>query len=278
MSTPVLHFKSLNQSASRTLLLIHGAMSSHHEFDIVSQTTHLSSYHLLIPDLPSHGLSSAISFNIPDTAALLADLVAKEAKNGKADIAGMSLGGYTAIYAAQKYPNIIGAGGLFVSGCEKTWGKVGSWRTWVYGLTMTFSAWLLTHLPNSISEWVQKKAGLKVSPELYKDMKAAATIRMGQIVMNALAEDMDPSETRGWVGRFENTKMRTCIVAGILDDDEKACLERGKGLRVGNPESRAFKVEGKRHAWDIQDPELFARGIKAWMDRELMPEEFLALD
>ena len=86
-------------------------MPSSHEWDIVSRNPHLSTYHLLIPDLPSHGLSFSIPFNVPDTAALLSDLVSKEAKNGKADIAGMSLGGYTAIYAAQKYPHMIGEGG-----------------------------------------------------------------------------------------------------------------------------------------------------------------------
>ena len=190
----------------------------------------------------------------------------------------MSLGGYTAIYAAQKYPNMIGEGGLFVSGCEKPWGKSGSWKTWSYGLAMTFSAWIFTHIPESWFGWVKAKTGLKVSEELYTDMKAAATIRMGQIVMNGIAEDLDPAETRGWVGRFENTKTRTCIVAGILDDNEKACLERGKQLKKANADSMAFKVEGKRHAWDCQDPELFARGIKSWMDGEEMPEEFLALD
>ena len=125
---------------------------------------------------------------------------------------------------------------------------------------------------------MQTKTGFKVSPELYADMKAVGTYRIGQLVTNAVAEDFDPAEEKGWVGRFEKTETRTCIVAGVLDDNEKDCLERGRQLRKGNGESRTFKVEGMRHAWDYQDPQLFARGIKAWMDREEMPEEFLALD
>lgn len=40
-------------------------------------------------------------------------------------------------------------------------------------------------------------------------------------------------------------KTRTCVVAGVLDDDEKACLQRGKQLSDANLESRAFKVERK---------------------------------
>ena len=113
---------------------------------------------------------------------------------------------------------------------------------------------------------MQTKTGFKVSPELYADMKAAGTYRVRQLVMNAIAEDFDLAEEKCWVGRFERTEMRTCIVVGVLDDIEKDCLERGGQLRKGNRESResrAFKVEGMRHDWDCQDPQLFARGIKA---------------
>jgi hypothetical protein len=107
-------------------------------------------------------------------------------------------------------------------------------------------------------------------------MKVAATYRMGQTVAKALAEDPNDNE-RNWRGLSERVMARTCVVAGILDDGEKDCLERGKQLRKGNLLSMAFKVEGKRHAWDLQDPELFARGIRAWVEHEELPEEFIAL-
>jgi pimeloyl-ACP methyl ester carboxylesterase len=90
------------------------------------------------PDLPSHGTStsSKISFNIPDTAALLADLVSKNAKNGKVDVVGMSLGGYIAIYTAQKYPGLVEGRGLFVSGCGTVWPRPGSWSSWGMGFVI----------------------------------------------------------------------------------------------------------------------------------------------
>jgi pimeloyl-ACP methyl ester carboxylesterase len=129
MSSSGLFFRSLNPRAPRTLLLLHGAFSSHWEWDLVS--THLPSYHLLVPDLPAHGRSTSanIPFTIPDSAALLADLVTRHAKNGKADIIGMSLRGYTAIYMAQKYPDLVGAGGLFLSGSGRPWPRQGSFMT-----------------------------------------------------------------------------------------------------------------------------------------------------
>lgn len=64
---------------------------------------HLNSYRLFIPDLPLHGQSTSMSipFDSPDAPALIADLVTEHAKKGKADLVGMSLGVYTAIYMAQ---------------------------------------------------------------------------------------------------------------------------------------------------------------------------------
>jgi len=276
MSIPALYFKSVNPLAPRTLLLLHGAFSSHREWDLVS--THLSSYHLLVPDLPAHGRSTSanIPFAIPDTAALLADLITKHAKNGKADIIGMSLGGYTAIFTAQKYPNLVGGGGLFLSGCGRSWPRLGSFMTWANGLLLSLSGWILRYLPKPVFQWMCDKSGVQISNELLADMKVAITYRMGQNVASKLAEDPSDGD-RNWRGLSERVTARTCVVAGIVDDGEKDCLERGKQLRKGNPESMAFKVEGKRHAWDLQDPELFARGIKAWMEHAELPEEFIAL-
>jgi hypothetical protein len=141
---------------------------------------------------------------------------------------------------------------------------------------LSLSGGLLRCLPSSLFRWVCNKSGVQISDELFADMKVASSYRMGQTVAKALAEDPTNND-RNWRGLSERVSARTCVVAGVLDDGEKDCLERGRQLRKGNPESKAFKVEGKRHAWDLQDPELFARGIKAWLEHEELPAEFIAL-
>jgi len=279
MAPPAINFKSINPEAPRTLLLIHGAISSHHEWDLVCQTGHLSPYHLLIPDLPSHGRSTSagIPFNFPDTAALLADLVATHGRNGRADLAGMSLGAYTAIYMADRYPDIVGAGGLFVSGCGRVFPAPGSWGAWLNSVAGFLSTSLLTCLPEFLLRWMLTKMGLQVNDALRGDMIAAARSG-GQGIMEALSVAPGPGGEDGWKAVFERVRARTCVVAGVRGDKEEECLERGRQLRRGGSASRAFKVEGENHAWNLQDPELFARGIKAWMDGEDMPEEYVELD
>lgn len=279
MASPAISFKSINPGASRTLLLLHGAISSHHEWDLFHQTGHLSSYHLLIPDLPSHGqsTSASIPFNFPDTAALLADLIAKHGKNGKANLVGMSLGAYTSVYTAAKYPDVVGKGGLFLSGCGRVFPTPGSWGAWLNTVAGFLSALFLACLPEILLRWMLMKMGLQVNDELRGDMRAAARLG-GQGIMEALSVASGPGGEDGWKAVFERVGVRTCVVAGVLDDKEKECWERGRQLRKGDSASRAFKVEGKNHAWSLQDPELFARGIKAWMDGEDMPAEYVKLN
>lgn len=103
--------------------------------------------------------------------------------------------------------------------------------------------------------------------ELDVDMKAVKLCELA----DASVKDVN------WMGLSEGVNARTCVVAGVLDDGEESCRERGKQLKVGNPESRAFKVE-KRHGCDIQDPDLFVRGIKYWMEGSEMPKEYVSPD
>jgi len=115
-----------------------------------------------------------------------------------------------------------------------------------------------------------------VNDELYTDMRSSASYRLGQTLASAMGGDKS-IEGRNWKDICEHLHARTCVVAGVLDDGEQDCLERGEQLKRGSPESKAFKVENRRHAWDLQDPELFARGIKAWMEGEELPEEYIRL-
>ncbi|KAH6678521.1 Alpha/Beta hydrolase protein [Halenospora varia] len=273
-----LFFKSLNPEASKTILLLHAGFASHHEWDLV--IPYLSSYHLLIPDLPGHGIASStnIPFDLSETATRLADLVTKHAKNGKANLVGLSLGGYTAIYTAQKYPDIVGEGGLFVSGCAHTVGTAGSWKSWGLGCVMFFGNSFLFSLPKSAFDWFITKRGLQVNEDLYKAMTHGANYALSQAISGLLAEGVNDEGKSLWRSRFEKTQARTCIVAGGLEDPVPECMERGKQLRVSNLQSQAFKVEGKRHGWDIQDPELFAHGIRRWMEHRNMPEQFIILE
>jgi pimeloyl-ACP methyl ester carboxylesterase len=278
MSSPELFFKSINPDAPRTLVLLHGGFCSHHEWDLVSQSHHLLSYHLLIPDLPAHGgsTSASIPFNLPDASSLLADLITKHAKHGKAGLVGLSLGGYTSIYMAPKYPGIVSEEGMFVTGCGHSWPRPSSAKSWGIGMLMFLFNFFIMSLPRPVFDWLARRRDLKVNDDLYEAMKLGASYQLARTIAQSLGEE--PHDGKTWKKRYERTQARTCIVAGAMHDLVGACSKRGAQLRKGNTKSRAFKIEGMQHTWSVQDPELFARGVKSWMEHKPLPDEFISLD
>lgn len=264
-SSQLLTFESLNPSQPTTVLLLHGGFSSHREW--VLTTPHLESYHLLIPDLPSHGRDESAriqTFSFPDTAALLADLITKHAHNRRAHVVGLSLGGYSALYLAAKYPNLID--NVFATGCGQRWdGK--PWRAWLTGYLLSINVLVMMWMPDSSFECLCRYFGLAVPEGLREDMSAASGFKLGTELAKSLLEDFTADV-------WEGVKARTLLVAGALDDDVGQTKAQGMLLRKGNEGSMSCKVEGKRHAWDLQDGELFAKGVKAWIDEKELPKEF----
>jgi pimeloyl-ACP methyl ester carboxylesterase len=269
---PTLNFISLNSSSPshETILLIHSGFSSHREFTPV--TPHLSpTHHLLIPDLPSHGRSTSrtIPFSPLDTIVLLADLIAKEAKSGKAHIVGISLGGFLGLLVASKYPDLVKS--VFVTGCGRDWrgsrlsDYVAAFMFAIaYPTTFLSVAW---QTPVAF-KWLYEYLGLTVPDGLQEDQRAAAGYGMGFTLAKGILNGDFPPE---WL---ERVKARTLLVAAGLDDDVEGTRRMGLELRKRNGESRAAKVEGKRHIWNLQDGELFARGVEAWLMDGRVLEEF----
>jgi pimeloyl-ACP methyl ester carboxylesterase len=266
-ASPVLSFISINESTPKTILLIHGAYSSRQEWSLVSN--YLTSYHLIIPDLPSHGRGSSakIRFSVADSADLLGDLITRNAHNGHASIAGLSLGGYVAMNLASRYPDLVDA--LFVSGCHISW--EGPWKSWFMGHVMAMSVSLIPMLPKNWFTYLAGRQGLQVPEALYEDIIATCQYSLGLCVAKSIGEDSPP-------GLLENVKARTLLVVGGNEFGAGQAGEKAQLLRKGNVQSRGFRVEGKEHAWDLQDPKLFAEGIMAWIGEREMPKEFVSLE
>jgi len=82
----------------------------------------------------------------------------------------------------------------------------------------------------------------------------------------------------GWEEVRGVNAVRTLVIAAEKGDDvesargmARAWKEEGVQERLG---SRVVVVKGALHAWDLQMPELFAEGIKAWVEGRELPKEF----
>lgn len=230
-------------------------------------SNHSPSYHVLVPYLPGHGPASSFTpFSLPYAAELVASLIREKAKGGKAHIVGLSCGGFVAVNVARHYPSLVFS--LFATGVG---GLAG--HTWLLGsapyLVMA-AVGFQYYLPESAYQWVQRKQGLRIPDGLREEMWANAKPDMLKAAYASIGAD----------GGAVPLSARSLIVAGGAGDSREGAVLYGKEVRKGNELSRACVVKDAMHAWDLQFPELFARGVRAWIEGSELPKEFegLSLD
>ena len=259
-----------NVNGSSTIVMLHGLTGTPTEYTYV--TSHLInkqadadvSYHVIIPYLPAHGLSSHITpFSIPGAADLVANLIKTKAKGGKAYLVGLSLGGCLAIYLAKTYSDLVLS--LFVTGVGDFIGRQsGSWRSLLAPYVLTPMNTVQHYLPNLIQDHFIKKWGLKlpegIRQELWKNSKFS-TLRAG----------FDSIHKSGGVKPLPAPCL---VVAGGLQDSINTARLAGQTLRKGNEKSVACVVRRAIHAWDLQFPELFAQGVRCWFEDRDLPSGF----
>jgi pimeloyl-ACP methyl ester carboxylesterase len=261
MAEVSLFYDSINRSAKSTIVLIHGACCSGSNWDLV--VPHLTTYHLIIPDLPGHRKSQHITpFSVKYSALLLAQIIRKHAINGRAHIVGHSLGAHVAISLASSHPDAVID--VFISGFE------------IYPPT-TFSSLA----PYAI--WLDHRIQRLVPQFLISWLMDGTDTQRGEAGSStmALCRQIAPAMiTTSWPTRWP---ARTLIVAagkgGIIPSkdhphDAVKLMEIG---RKGNPETHAIVHPKMRHPWNRQDPLLFAETARAWFEGKNIPAEFVNL-
>lgn len=255
--TQELFFESHNEDKPETIILLHGLLSSHKEWDLV--IPHLRGYHVLAVDLNGHSRSRDIQPTTTVASAKnVAALIRNHAKDGKAHVVGLSFGGFVGLVVAKTHPELVLS--LFASGASPFQGLY----RWMAERPSTI--WYTIRALMGMPEWLYWKmvswVGMERYDALYADMQGNTkweNVRDGYTsILDLSFED---------VGAIE---VRVLGVSGGKDDDLKSAGRMGGVLRDG----RAVVVKGAVHAWDLQFPELFARGIITWANGDELPKEF----
>ncbi|KAK5059905.1 hypothetical protein LTR84_009788 [Exophiala bonariae] len=257
-----LFYLSLNSSSQTTVVLLHGLLSCNLEYAEV--IPYLSAYHLLVVDLPAHSGSISVKpFSLSIAADLVAKLIRKHAHSGRAHVVGLSMGGFTALEVAKLQPDVVES--LWVTGAAPFQG----WFTWfaerpklVYGFMNLLTNWLPRWLYNYAASW----RGLHIPTGLIEEQKKnldSKTVR--QVYASILTMTLE---------EVQKISVRTLSVAGGIQDDVDATRKMGLVLKMKNEKSKAVLVKKAVHAWDLQHPQLFADGIKAWIEEKQLPAEY----
>lgn len=260
-----LYFVSSNDSASQTVILLHGICSSSSEWGLV--TPHLSDeYHVLAVDLPLHSRSRHIApFTIENAADHVAAVIRDHAHGGKAHVVGLSAGGFVAQNLTQRYPELVST--LYITGAMPFAG----FRAWISThpvLLYLVSGAFNKYIPLAVVRRINTSMGMQVSDELLleqQDNFSYALIRDGFAGIGAFNLDT--------VKELAETKVRTLAVAGEKQDDVEGTRKMGQVLKEhGLPQNVAVVAKDAVHAWDLQKPELMAESIKAWIENRPLPE------
>ena len=264
-----LFFRSYNESSPTTVVLIHGLFSCNLEWEHV--VPFLNDYHLIIPDLPQHSKSKEIGpWSLELGADSVAHLIRTYAHDGKAHVVGLSLGGFATMELIRRHPDLVKS--AFITGAAPFM----SWQVWMadrpsllhYGLMVVMNTGIYT-----FSAW---KAGLKEHTQLKNEIAGNNDWALVKNAYEGLA-----SWGKTAIDDVAQKDKRILAIAGDQGDNVEGTKKMGKVFRAQGHEdgkkSQACVVKGAIHAWNLQFPELFADGIKAWVGNEPLPEEFVSL-
>jgi pimeloyl-ACP methyl ester carboxylesterase len=265
-SSELLYHISVNDDKQETIVLLHGLNTSHREWARISPD--LSSYHLLIPDLPRHRSSPDRScddhgpYTLSNASAKVADLIRAHAHNGKAHVVGYSGGGFVGVALTNNYPELVQS--LFVTGVYNMESRRRLFTVAQY-LAVPVQT-IQNALPMSVLRYL---TDLEELPESWvEDGKLNSSFKLGKEGFAAMLT----------LGEGYPLKVRSLVVAGTKHDDVEGTRKLGEMFKRGNGDSRAVKIEGGMHAWGIKWPDIFAEAVKAWIERRDLPGKLEPLE
>ncbi|KAL1854308.1 hypothetical protein Plec18170_005072 [Paecilomyces lecythidis] len=249
-------------SSHPTIIFLHGGESCHLEFSRIAPLL-ADDYEILLVDLPGHSRSKAIPFSFDNATNALSHLITTQVQERKAHLVGLSLGGFVGLEFARRCPDLVLS--LWCTGCAPFTG----YRHWLTSQSRLLSG-IITLAGRLATEkifWASLGADVDPIPGLCAEVQSNQTMTVLKPVFDELA-----SVTMDDLAAIHD--VRIAIVAGGKQDNVANTTAAGKVLRCKNPDCNAFVVRKAIHWWSLQLPEVFAQGVRAWVEGSEMPDVY----
>lgn len=228
------------------IVLVHGSVVTRKMW--LPQVRALSdAYRMIAPDLPGHGALAHVPFTFAAAVHTLAELVRQEAQ-GRALVAGLSLGGYVAIELAHCHPDLVA--GLVLSGCSFNFkGLLGGYLKVVSGLMQR--GWL----KQSRAQAEQKTR--RMFPPALADVAGA------QLQAGVFPEALGPSFAE-MAGKDFTIPLGTYPGPGlILNGERDSASRRGEArFRAAMQQGQVQIIPAAGHACNLDQPEAYNQAVR----------------
>lgn len=254
----MLYFIEAGDPKKATLVLLHGGGLSSKMWKPVIERLQ-PDYHILAPDMPEQGQSAAIKpFTLNGTADMVAELVKTKSATGKAHFIGNSLGGAVAITLCTRHPEVV------ETALSQGTGKIGKTLLAIgkmqMGLVKLFK-------PETLAKMTVQQLGLK--PEqyelVYDDLVVSSTAEFSIRLLEAIAGLEMPV----------NNTLPLLVVVGEKETPAAKAVVKDMAKM---PNTIGVIIPGLHHLMAVQDPDVFCRLVRAWVERQPLPAEFTLIN
>lgn len=238
--------------ASPAIVFLHGGGLSSRMWQPVIER--LPEFYCLAPDLPEHGHSTGLSpFDLDDAARRVAEMIRLHVPGRKAHLVGLSLGGAVVLNTARLDPAV--AGRMMVTGTAARLGKF-------LGQLALSSLWMLRYYkPETLAKQSAKQWGI---PEVYLPL-----------FMDDLVHATSPDFNRTLIENLMQQELPECLQAPLLvtvgGKETVPAKQAARKLMRFYREATGRMIPGMGHVWALQNPDLFAATVKAWVSKNPLP-------
>jgi pimeloyl-ACP methyl ester carboxylesterase len=258
-----MHLYESGDPSAPAILFLHGSPLSGRMWQ--PQLDTLSEFHCLAPDLPGHGLSSALgALPMADLVQNLKTLIQSKSPSGKAHVVGLSYGGVVAQALVSGVPEAVES--AMFSG---TSARLSPFMGKVFKLYLKINEPILKLMrPDQLGKLAAFQFGI---PKQYikilgDDMKCMDPKVMVDVLMQCYLDIRTP----------DNTRIPVLVAVGGKETPFAKSMARKLVQQI--PGAKGILLPGLGHVWNMQDPPLFARIIRAWVANNEIPDDVKPLD
>ena len=217
------------------------------------QMEHLTEFFCLAPDLPGHGKSAAIrTRSLASVSEQVASLIQERIPGGRAHVVGLSYGGVIAQGLLKFAPEVVKT--AILSGTSNRMAR------WLVETQRLNEPIMRLMKPQQLAGLVCRQFGI---PKAYQQAMA------GDFATFSASTLMDVLMTFTEIPSLTENQVPVLVLVG--EKETFLAKRAARQLAKTIPHARGYTVPALGHVWNLQNPDLFAETVRAWVSANSMP-------